>query len=103
MSGHGGNPGKFEPCRRFEVGFHNTRTSTGTFLVHPAGLARDEAVHRSSCTQFHPGTTNFQLGLQDRVLKAVPGWVSSLARHVHDIVMYMHECRTRYVYELSPG
>ena len=29
MSGHGGNPGKFEPCRRFEAGFHNT------FLVHP--------------------------------------------------------------------
>ena len=32
MSGHagyGGNPGKFEPCQRFEVGFHNT------FLVHP--------------------------------------------------------------------
>ena len=28
-AGHGGNPGKFEPCRRFEVGFHNT------FLVHP--------------------------------------------------------------------
>ena len=21
---HGGNPGKFESCRRFEVGFHNT-------------------------------------------------------------------------------
>ena len=21
-AGHGGNPGKFEPCRRFEVGFH---------------------------------------------------------------------------------
>ena len=32
MSGHAGldgNPGKFEPCRRFEVGFHNI------FLVHP--------------------------------------------------------------------
>ena len=29
MSGHGGNPGKFEPCRRFEAAFHNT------FLVHP--------------------------------------------------------------------
>ena len=28
MSGHGGNPGKFEPCRRFQVVFHNA------FLIH---------------------------------------------------------------------
>ena len=28
-SGHGGNPGNFESCRRFEIGFHNT------FLAHP--------------------------------------------------------------------
>ena len=44
MSGHGGNPGKFEPCGRFKVGFHNT------FLVHP-GTKTAACLHGESYTE----------------------------------------------------
>ena len=56
MSGHGGNPGKFEPCRRFEAGFHNT------LIAHP-GTKTAAYLHSfiwrivQRSTHFHPGTT----------------------------------------------
>ena len=53
MSGHGGNPGKFEPCRRFEVGYHNT------FLVHP-GTKTAACLHGELYTEvriFIPGSS----------------------------------------------
>ena len=52
-AGHSGNPGQFEPCRRFEVGFHNTCT----FLVHP-GTTTAARLHGESYTEvriFIPG------------------------------------------------
>ena len=53
MSGHGGNPGKFEPCRRFEAGFHNT------FLVYP-GTKTAGCLHGELCNEvriFIPGSS----------------------------------------------
>ena len=53
MSGHGGSPGKFEPCRRFEVGFHNT------FLVHP-GTKTAACLHGESYNEIRiliPGSS----------------------------------------------
>ena len=55
-AGHGENPGKFEPCRRFEVGFHNI------FLVHPGTKTAARYMENptpkyafSSRDNFHPG------------------------------------------------
>ena len=44
MFGHGGNPGKFESCRKFEVGSHNTD------LVHP-GMKTAACLHGESYTE----------------------------------------------------
>ena len=44
MSGHGGNPGKFESCRTFKVSFHNT------YLVHP-GTKTTACLHGESYTE----------------------------------------------------
>ena len=52
MSCHGENPGKFEPCRRFEVGFHNS-------FLHP-GTKTDACLHEESYTEvriFIPGSS----------------------------------------------
>ena len=46
MFGHGGNPGKFESYRRFEVDFHNT----STLLVHP-GTKTAACLHGESYTE----------------------------------------------------
>ena len=46
MSGHGGNPEKFESGRRFEVSFHNT------LLVHP-GTKTAVSLHGESYTEVH--------------------------------------------------
>ena len=44
MFGHGRILGKFESCRRFEVGFHNT------YLVHP-GMKTAACLHGESYTE----------------------------------------------------
>ena len=61
MSGHGGNPGKFEPCRRFAVGFHKS------VLVQP-GTKTAACLHGESCTE---------------VRMFILGQLSSRARHVN--------------------
>ena len=61
MSGHGGRPGKFETCRRFEGSFHNT------FLVHP-GAKTAACLHGESYTE---------------VRIFIPGRISTRARHVN--------------------
>ena len=53
MSGHGGNPGKFEPCRKLEVGFQNI------FLVRP-GPKTAACLHGESYNEvriFIPGSS----------------------------------------------
>ena len=65
---HGGNPGKFEPCRKFEVGFHDT------FLVHP-GTKTAARLHGESYTEvriFISGQLTFN-SVSRTELKAVPG------------------------------
>ena len=64
MSGHGETPGRFEPCRRLEVGYHNT------LLVHP-GTKTAACLLGESYTE---------------VRIFIPEQLSSRARHVNACV-----------------